>query len=119
MMDKEPDIVISMKEGAINRALAASFYANQGNGLTALLSKALQIDGADRGLRLLDPPMVVMLDDGTTVATFGAEAWGMVLGVRLEADVSASARLGAWIADDQALMEIQDIDLDMISSPAG
>lgn len=114
-MDKEPDIVISMKEGAINRALAASFYANQGNGLTALLSKALQIDGADRGLRLLDPPMVVMLDDGTTVATFGAEAWGMVLGVRLEADVSASARLGAWIADDQALMEIQDIDLDMIS----
>lgn len=114
-MERVPDIVISMKEGAINRALAASFYANQGNGLITLLSRALQMDGTDRGLRLLDPPMVVMLGDGTAVATFGAEAWAMVLGVRLEADVSASARLRAWTASSEAFMEIQDIDLDMIS----
>lgn len=114
-MEKVPDVVISMKEGAINRALAASFYANQGNGLIALLARALQLDGADRGLRLLDPPMAVMLADGTAVATFGAEAWANVLGVRLEADVSASARLRAWTAGGEALMEVQDIDLDMIS----
>ncbi len=115
MMGREPDIVISMKEEVINRALAASFYANQGNGLIALLSRTLQMDGPDRGLRLLDPPMAVMLGDGTAVATFGAEAWAKVLGVRLEADVSASARLRAWTAGGEAFMEIQDIDLDMIS----
>ena len=93
-MDKEPDIVISMKEGAINRALAASFTPTKARGLTALLVQGAADRWRRQGPEASDPPMVVMLDDGTTVATFGAEAWGMVLGVRLEADVSASARLG-------------------------
>ena len=110
----EPDIVISIKEGALNRALAASFYTNQGNGLIALLSRALQMDGPDRGMRLLDPPMAVMLGDGAMIATFGAEAWVMLLGARLEADVSASARIRAWTAEGEAFLEIQDVELDMI-----
>ena len=29
-MEREPDVSISLKEGVLNRALAASFYANQG-----------------------------------------------------------------------------------------
>ncbi len=113
-MEREPDVSISLKEGVLNRALAASFYANQGNGLTDLLAKALQLDGSDRGMRLLDPPMVVLLGDDVAMATFGAEAWAMLLGVRLEADVSGSARIRAWMENGEAFLEVQDIELDMI-----
>ncbi|NLI73419.1 MAG: hypothetical protein GX369_01415 [Euryarchaeota archaeon] len=114
-MGRESDVVISIKERAINRALAASFYTNQGSGLISLLSQALHIDGTDRGLRLIDPPMIILISDGTLLTTFGAEAWVKVLGIQLESDISANARIRLWASDSRAYLEIQDLGLDLIS----
>jgi len=111
---KEPEVIISIKERVLNEALSASFYANQGDGLISLLSRALQIDGSNRGMRLIDPPMVALLGDGTIMATFGAEAWAALLGTRFDADVSASVRLGVWMEGGEAFMEFRDMELDRV-----
>jgi len=114
-MEQEPDIAILLKESVLNHALAASFYSNQGSGLAKLLSRALELDGPNRWMRLLDPPMIVTLGDGITLVTFGGEVAAKVLEARLEADVAATARIKAWTSGGTAYLEMQDIDLDLVS----
>lgn len=111
-MLEEADVTVMLKDTALNRALAASFYSNSGGGLADLLSRALGLDGGGRELRLLDPPMVVTLGDGTLLATFGVEVSARVLGRRVEADVAATARLRAWVDGGAAVVEVQDLTTD-------
>ena len=108
------DIKVLIGDRALNRALAASFYSNSGKGMTELVARGLEMEGALR-LRLVDPPMMMSLDNDRVMATLGLEASAAVIGRRLEADVGVSAQIALASRTGMVEMTVERFEVDTIS----